>query len=330
MSSSTAIFFSIIATTVPTLFYVGLVYWVDQYEKEPWWLLAAAFLWGAIPGSFLAFIVNTLLSTPIYTLTTEGIGNILTASFIAPPVEESIKGIALLGIFFLWRHEIDSPLDGIIYGAMVGMGFAMVENVFYFVETFSEGGMEAWSLNILMRAIIFGLNHALFSSMTGLGIATARLSGNSAIRIMAPIGGWMVAVFLHSLHNLTVSFGNLFCLVALASDWSGVWVVIGIVAWALLQEQSWLKQYLAEEVEMGTLTRNEYHTACSSLRRLRHNADLLFTHGPNSYRQAVRFYYRCSKLAYQKHHQTLFHDNQSANRIMQLREEIAQLSRSGF
>jgi len=328
MSDSAALLLSLIAAATPTLFYVGLVYWVDQYEKEPWWLLTAAFLWGAIPSIILAFLFNTLLSTPIYALTAQDTGDILTASFIAPPVEESIKGIALLGIFFLWRHEIDSPLDGIIYGAMVGMGFAMVENVFYFVDTFSEGGVEAWSINIFMRAVIFGLNHALFSSMTGLGVAIARLSGNAAVRLLAPIGGWMTAVFLHLLHNLTVSFGNLLCLVAVASDWSGVWVVIGIIVWALVQEQRWLKQYLVEEVELGIVTKDQYDIACSSLRRAGHSSSLLFGHGPAAYRQAIRFYHRCSKLAYQKHHQTLFHDAQSAGRIAQLRQEIAQLNQN--
>jgi hypothetical protein len=176
--------------------------------------------------------------------------------------------------------------------------------------------------------VIFGLNHALFSSMTGLGVAIARLSGNAAVRLLAPIGGWMLAVFFHLLHNLTVSFDNLLCLVAVASDWSGVWVVVAIMVWALLQEQRWLKQYLAEEVEMGIVTKNQYDIACSSLRRAGHHSSLFFGHGPGAYRQAIRFYHRCSKLAYQKHHQTLFQDAQSVHRIAQLRQEIAQLSQS--
>ena len=84
--------------------------------------------------------------------------------------------MALVAIFVFWRSEIDSPLDGIIYGAMVGMGFAMVENVYYFVANVQRWrGIEAWGVNIILRAIVFGLNHALFSSFAGLGIAIARL-----------------------------------------------------------------------------------------------------------------------------------------------------------
>ena len=324
MSENTALFLSIAAAIIPTLFYTGLIYWADQYEKEPWWLLVTAFLWGAIPSILIAYIFNTIFSIPIYAITSEETGNIIAATLIAPPVEETIKGVALLGILFIWRHEIDSPLDGIIYGAVVGMGFAMVENVVYFMDTFAAGGTEAWGINVFMRGVIFGLNHALFSSMTGLGIALARLSGETAVRILAPIGGWLMAVFSHALHNLAVSFNNLLCIIAILADWGGVWAFIGIIIWALVQEQRWLAQYLREEVGLGALTLSQYQTACSSRNRLSHNIGLLFSRGPRAYKQSVRFYHRCSKLAYYKHHQTLFHDAKSATMIENLRREIAQ------
>ena len=56
---------SLLAAAVPVLFYVALIYWVDRYEKEPWWLLATAFLWGAIPAALLALLFNTALSLPL-------------------------------------------------------------------------------------------------------------------------------------------------------------------------------------------------------------------------------------------------------------------------
>ena len=46
---------SVIAAIIPTVFYIIIIYWVDRYEKEPWWLLSAAFLWGAIPSIIAAF-----------------------------------------------------------------------------------------------------------------------------------------------------------------------------------------------------------------------------------------------------------------------------------
>jgi len=325
VSSAAALTLSITAAALPTLFYVALIYWVDRYEKEPWWLLAAAFLWGAVPSVVIAYVFNTVLSLPFYLVAGEATGDTLAASFVAPPVEESLKGIALLAIFLWWRHEIDSPLDGIIYGAMVGMGFAMVENALYFIDVYLQDGVEAWEAHIFMRAVIFGLNHALFTSMTGLGIAIARMSLKKSVRYSAPAIGWATAVFLHFLHNVTVSTGNLICLVALISDWGGVGITVAIIIGALLQERRWLKKYLAEEVGIGTLTLSQYQIASSSRRRSQRTLGLLLSQGPAAYRNAVRFYYRCSELAYKKHHFLLFQTAKSQERVTQARNELVQL-----
>ncbi|HUM70828.1 MAG TPA: PrsW family intramembrane metalloprotease, partial [Chloroflexota bacterium] len=167
MSDSTLLLISTIAAVIPTLFYVGIIYWVDRYEKEPAWLLAATFFWGAVPSVLLALLLNTLLGLPVYALVRDGpYADTAVAVFVAPIVEESVKGLALLAIFLFWRHEIDSPLDGIIYGAMVGLGFAMVENIYYFMQEYWTGGTAAWRINVFLRTVIFGLNHALFSSFT--------------------------------------------------------------------------------------------------------------------------------------------------------------------
>jgi RsiW-degrading membrane proteinase PrsW (M82 family) len=329
MSSTTVLILSIIAAIIPTVLYIMLIYWVDRYEKEPSWLLISAFLWGAIPSIVVAFVFNSVLSIPLYLLAGGGTGDALAASLIAPPVEETVKGIALVGIFFFWRHEIDSILDGIIYGAMVGMGFAIVENVYYFVNVFNEGGVEAWSVNIFMRAVVFGLNHALFTSATGLGIAIARMTTNRRVQFVAPVVGWMVSVFLHFVHNAAVSIGDFFCFVALASDWGGVLLVFAIMIWAVLQERSWIRDYLADEVKAGTLTAVQYEIACSGRKRARYVYDQLKTGGYGAYRQATRFFQRCSELAYKKHHIELFKDDEKSVELAdELRGEIAALGKT--
>ncbi len=321
MSDTTVLILSLFAAIIPTFIYVVLIYWVDRYEKEPWWLLISAFLWGAIPSILFAYFVNTVLSIPFYALAGEGTGDALAAALVAPPVEESIKGMALLGILFLWRHEIDSPLDGIIYGAMVGVGFAMVENVFYFLNEFESGGVEAWQINIAVRTL-FGLNHALFTSMTGLGIAVARLSPTTITKWVAPVVGWGTAVFLHFVHNATVSTGTILCALAFVFDYGGVLLTIGIIIWALIQEQQWIKQHLSEEVNLGTLTMQQYKMACSGVQRTWHPINLLLSAGPGAYFNALNFYHRCSELAYKKHHATLTHDEKTNQLIENLRTEL--------
>ena len=326
MSSSTVLLWSTVAAFIPALIYVGIIYWIDHFEKEPWWLLTAAFLWGAIPSIVVSFVFNTIFSIPFYVLAGEGAGDALAASLVAPPVEETIKGFALLGILFLWRHEIDSLLDGIIYGALVGMGFAMIENIYYFVNVFNEGGVEAWSVTVFLRAVIFGLNHSLFTSMTGLGIAIARLSPKTSVRILAPIAGWMAAMFLHFVHNASVSMGNLLCFLALFFDWGGVLLVLGIIIGVLLQERRWIKKHLTEEVTYNILTPDQYKRASSLPKRTGHVLRVLFSQGPRAYRRLVHFYHHCSELAYKKHHYTLFQDEKSRELIRGLRQKLVEFN----
>lgn len=322
MSETAVLLISIIAATLPVLGYIGIVYWVDRYEKEPGWLLAALFLWGAVPSIFVAYVVNSVLGIPFYFLVSEVMADAVVATLIAPIVEESIKGTAVLGIFLLWKDEIDSPLDGIIYGAMVGLGFALVENVFYYVAQYQLGGLEAWGWNVFFRGFIFGLNHALYTGIIGLGIATARLTTNPLIKILAPIVGWTTAVFLHAFHNFTVSFGNIFFVAGILSDWGGIFLTLLIILWALLQERSWLKHYLAEEVALGILTTHQFETACSGRKRMRQRWHALFAGGFPAYRLMLQHHNHLSELAYKKHHFTLFRHNATQIRVAQLREQI--------
>lgn len=322
---------SIAIAIIPILFYIVIIYLVDRYEKEPLWLLGAAFLWGAIPSIIFALIVNTLFSIPLYLVFGEyGLGDALAASLVAPVVEESIKGILLLALLLLWRHEIDSMLDGIIYGAMIGLGFAMVENVFYFVSAFEEGGVEGWWSVVALRNV-FGLNHSLFTAVTGLGIAIARLSPRLGVRFAAPVLGWMGAMFLHFVHNASASLaavaGALACIPLFLNAWGGLFIMLVIIVVAILQEKRWIKKYLVEEIAIGTLTTSQYETASSSMRRFFSRYNLLMSHGPMGYWNALRFYHKCSELAYKKHHYSLHRDNKSLQLADKLRGEITYLGR---
>ncbi|HZD11673.1 MAG TPA: PrsW family intramembrane metalloprotease, partial [Candidatus Binatia bacterium] len=232
ITSSNILFFSIIAAIVPAFGYSLVIYWFDHYEKEPIWLLTATFFWGAVPSVILALIASLAFSAPLALIGGPSATNTIMAVFIAPPVEETVKAFALVAIFLMRREEIDSLLDGIIYGAMVGMGFAMVENIFYFVTVFQEQGVGAWGTTVFIRAVVFGLNHALFTSTTGLGLAVSRFSRARLLRIVTPIAGWSGAVMLHAVHNLAASNGGLLCLVLPFTDWGGVALILLIILWA--------------------------------------------------------------------------------------------------
>ncbi len=326
LSADNFLFYSIIAAVVPVLLYVALIYWVDHYEKEPLWLLVVAFLWGAVPAVLLALIGNTLFSIPFYLLLSEGAADMASGGAIAPVVEEIVKGLVLFLILVVRRHELDSPLDGIIYGAMVGMGFAMVENVLYYYSYFADVGASGWNELVIVRGVIFGLNHALYSSLTGLGIALAQISRNWVVRVAAPILGLSAAIMLHSIHNVAMYTGSFAAfLTGLTFGWGGVLVTVVIIIFALYQERRWMRHYLREEVEMGTLTAEEYTLVSSAARRSRHRFRLLLGHGMGPYVRTGRRFHKLSELAYRKRHHAHFNDETSAQTIANLRQSLAEL-----
>ena len=327
VTASNVIFLSALAAVVPAACYSAVIYWFDRYEKEPLWLLTATFFWGAVPSVILALIVSLAFSAPLQLISGPAATNTIMAVLVAPPVEETVKAIALVAIFVLLRHEVDSLLDGIIYGAMVGMGFAMVENIFYFLTVFYEEGSGAWGATVFLRAIVFGLNHSLFTSATGLGLAIGRFSENPVFRYGAPVAGWGAAVTLHAIHNLGASSGGLLCFILPLFDWGGVLLLLLIIAWALLQERRWIRVYLKEEIDHGTLSAAQYATACSTRRRLAHRLELLFRRGPAAYLVATRFYHQCSELAYKKHHYVLWQEQPTEQRTLELRDNLRFLSR---
>ncbi|HSH02466.1 MAG TPA: PrsW family intramembrane metalloprotease [Anaerolineae bacterium] len=314
---------SVIAAIIPATIYAALIYWIDRYEKEPFWLLATVFLWGAIPSIVIAIIGSTILGLPIYFIS-ETAAEFAGAVIIAPLVEEIVKGLIILGIFFFWRHEFDSYLDGIIYGALVGMGFAMVENVFYFMATYAEGGFEAWGINVFMRAIVFGLNHSLYTSMTGLGLAIARLNTNTLLRLTAPTVGLILSMILHAVHNFAAVMGILPLL--FLNAWGGGFVLLIIIIWAILQESRWIRTYLQEEVELGTITAEQLRIASKASTRVGRRLRTLQQGGFASYRRTNQFYTMCSELAYKKHHYELFTNPKNQELTEELRLRLRELS----
>src|SRR5262245_14393155 len=154
MSTLTAI----LATAIPTAIYSLLLWWLDRYEKEPLSLILIAFLWGALPAIALALLFELVLAAP---LERSPIGPGIVTWGLAPLVEEPIKALALVGLYRFARYEFDGPLDGIVYGALVGFGFSMTENLLFFLR-YTDLDQLFW-----VRSVLFGMDHAFFTSLVG-------------------------------------------------------------------------------------------------------------------------------------------------------------------
>src|SRR5512136_315823 len=107
---------ALLGALLPTALYVSVIWWLDRYEKEPLGLLAFAFLWGAIPAAIISVLLEIVLDLLITTLGGESlIASVASVSVSAPLVEESAKGIALIGLMLIFSREFDDVLDGIVY-----------------------------------------------------------------------------------------------------------------------------------------------------------------------------------------------------------------------
>ena len=203
--------FLVIAPTV--FFYFLIIKGMDRYEPEPFWLLSLTFFWGAVVATLMAIVVNSfgegVLSAALGAPQQSSLVQSSTATFVAPLVEESCKGLGLLLLWLLsarWLHEIDGPLDGAIYGGVIGLGFTLTEDVLYVGGAAAQGGAAGFTALFLVRTVAAGLSHASFTAMTGLGIGVAVESSNTPLKFFAPVAGWASAVGLHFLHNFLVTF----------------------------------------------------------------------------------------------------------------------------
>jgi RsiW-degrading membrane proteinase PrsW (M82 family) len=283
-------------------------------------------VWGAIPAVAASATIERALGASVAALSGE-LAHLVGASFVAPPVEEFFKALGILIVFQQARHEFDDVLDGIVYGAMAGFGFAMTENIIYFFRARDTADVASWAIVVLGRSVAFGFNHAMFSSLAGVGCGLARYGRSrrqKAIWIGAGLG---VAILAHAVHNFFLNAGN-FCILSFLADWIGVVGVFVIVLVTWSREQAWLQAELEGEIQEGVLTQELYTFLLGPHRRWR-----AILRGYERRSERGRLYRRIlqvgAELAIKKHQQSAMaglEDHRAE--IADLRGEILSLRRA--
>jgi RsiW-degrading membrane proteinase PrsW (M82 family) len=321
---------SILLGVVPMLIFAAWVYWLDRYEKEPLVLLGGAFTWGAIVAAGGAFIINTAFGVGVYLFTrSQSAANLTTSSLIAPIVEESLKGLAVMVVFILFRSEFDSILDGIVYASVVALGFAATENAYYiFTYGYQEKGLSGLLALVFIRVILVGWQHPFYTAFTGIGLAMARLNRSVWIKVLAPVLGWSLAVFTHAAHNtladLLSGIGLGGIILGSMIDWSGWILMFFFIIWAIRRDQKFIIQNLKEEVTQGIITPRQYQVACSAWAQSGARFNALIQ---GQYRSTSRFYQLCGELAHKKEQlSTLGEEGGNFSKIQNIRQELLHLS----
>jgi RsiW-degrading membrane proteinase PrsW (M82 family) len=119
---------------------------------------------------------------------------------IAPIVEEFTKPLALY--LRKVKTNLDELEDGLIFGAVAGLGFSATENLLYGYNYLSEGFLM-FLLVIAIRSIGGCLLHASATALTGYGIGKTMKNHSSFFGILPY---FLLAIFLHGFYNFLVSY----------------------------------------------------------------------------------------------------------------------------
>ncbi|HEX8347831.1 MAG TPA: PrsW family intramembrane metalloprotease [Actinoplanes sp.] len=182
---------------------------LDFLEREPPALLAIAFSWGALVATAVAIPAGTALQNLTAKLGSPRLAAGWGAAVAAPTVEEIAKTLGVVAIVLIARAQVNSVLDGVVYGALVGLGFQIVENIVYAMSAVTLAGdgdrVGPVIATFLLRGFLAGLwSHTLFGALAGAGIGylvvhTARsLRHRLGVAVLAVIGAWASHVLWNS------------------------------------------------------------------------------------------------------------------------------------
>jgi protease PrsW len=285
------LFLSLLISLIPVVVLVAILYWIDQYHKGPVKLLAVAFSWGAIPALLVSFSVQLFLKIPPNLIGSSSL-EAVRLEFLAPILEEILKAVGVLLIFRSFRRESFDVLDGMIYGAVVGFGFAFISNLFRYIGDFISLGFPALNPSFVTVRTVHVLNHGLYTAIFGAFLGFAALTKKQKYFWGLTIIGLLLAIAIHALQNgLSNSLVglNVFTVIVTTAGTLVLWVVAG---WSLVQQRRMLRTEL-----QGLVHESLYATIQDPLTRLRTQWYTLRHEGFHAWHQVRRLQALCINLA---------------------------------
>jgi len=243
---------------------------IDFFELEDWTTLALSLFWGGVVACGLSIIGNSAIIEILAVNSGSAFGDVW-APAIGGPTEELTKGIGILLILMASPRRPRTALDGFVVGATVGLGFQVVEDFIYTVNSGGSGGLHGLVSTFFVRGILGGLfSHAVYSGIVGLGLsymitATHRRIGR---RVGAAALGFVAAYLAHFLWNLPPivpgEYGPM--LGSLIKGIAIVWVLWRGLYLARRKDAAFFLPYLAGEVPQ-VVSPEEFEAMASPARR---------------------------------------------------------------
>ncbi len=195
-----------------TAFGLFVIRRLDRNEKEPWRLVLVAFAWGAIVATSMVIWGESFWTAIAERVLVPGPGLDASSAFSAGLLEELAKGSAVLLLFLVMRNEFDDVVDGIVYGAAIGLGFNFLESIAYMTNLYSifspdgiggyAAGFQWYSRQVL--GLFFG--HATYTALIGAGIGIARQLHSRRQQVIAVASGFLIAIAGHFSWDAWIQF----------------------------------------------------------------------------------------------------------------------------
>ena len=220
---------------IPVLVLLAVFDWLDAFELMSF----REILILLVIGGFAA-----LLSWPVSgrLLDTLPIGFSLYSRFVAPWIEEAIKGAAIVALFRM--NRIGYKLDAVIAGFAIGAGFSVVENIIYLVR-FPDYGAGTWLVRGFGTAVMHGATLAVLAAIAHeFAEREMREAANEFdFHLWWFVPGYLVAVALHMAFN---QFPDRPLIAMLGAIVVAPLVLIGIFHFGTREAERWLVAELAE------------------------------------------------------------------------------------
>lgn len=182
---------------------------IDIYEKESLKYVLLIFVLGGL-SVFVVFGLNDLLFSRLsFELNGQFLNDFLYYSLRVGAVEELAKLLPFVLFYFLFRAQLDEPIDYLFYGCASALGFAAVENTLYF---------SSYGAHIIhSRAILSTVGHMMWTGIICYGIVQYKFLHKKR-DLLGLFGYFALAAFGHGFFNFWLAYAPF--------QGNGVWVTL--------------------------------------------------------------------------------------------------------
>lgn len=162
----------------------------DAYNREPKLNLIVSFILGAV------ILVPAFFIEQFLKVSGNSIGAIALTAFLVVALTEELLKFLVLRYYAYHKKSFDEPLDGIIYGVMISMGFATLENILYVIQSTQVGiGYQVAFLRMFTAVPA----HATFGVLMGYHAGKAKFDLPREKQLL--LTGLFWAIFFHGAYD---------------------------------------------------------------------------------------------------------------------------------